>query len=582
MPTSNSDTSQKIETQLNLSLSLPESTRQKSEELSSGFLPDTNAWDLIIKYNGDLNSIAEKIPMIITYLYQQYAIVRVRQEDILTLSTFPQIIYIEMPKNLFFESMNGIRESCIPPVRQSPFFLTGANTLIAIIDSGIDYYHPDFRKEDGSTRILGIWDQTIEGNPPNGYFLGSFYSEDQINEALKLPRSEGYFVVPSLDISGHGTAVAGIACGNGRASEENNVGTAPEASILVVKLANINNGFSKTTELIQGINFALTFALERGMPLAINLSFGNNYGSHDGTSLLENYIDEAATLSKNSIVIGTGNEGNTARHTSGVVANGSTSSIDFIIGENEPSLTLQVWKSYADDFDYIITSPGNISIGPISKVQGTQQFTINNTTVFAYYAPPSPYQLAQEIYFSFLPTGNALQEGIWNIQLVGKKVVNGGYHLWLPVTSSTNPTTGFLLPMESTTLTIPSTASRAISVGAYDSNLNRLAPFSGRGYTRTNAIKPDLVAPGVNINTTSVGGGYGSFTGTSFATPFVTGSAALLMQWGIIDGNDPYLYGEKIKAYLIKGAKPIAGIQEYPDARAGWGALCVEDSLPNR
>lgn len=160
-------------------------------------------------------------------------------------------------------------------------------------------------------------------------------------------------------------------------------------------------------------------------------------------------------------------------------------------------------------------------------------------------------------------------------------MVNGSFDLWLPVTSSTNPTTGFLLPVESTTLTIPSTASRAISVGAYDSNLNRLAPFSGRGYTRTNAIKPDLVAPGVYINSTLVGGGYGSFTGTSFATPFVTGSAALLMQWGIIDGNDPYLYGEKVKAYLIKGAKPIAGIQEYPDARAGWGALCVEDSLPH-
>ena len=581
MPTSNSDTSQKIETQLNLSLSLPESTRQKSEALSSGFIKDSDAWDLIIKYNGDLSSITEEIPMIITYLYQQYAIVRIHQKDILKLSSFPQIIYIEMSKNLFFETMNGIRESCILPARRTPFSLTGKGTLIAILDSGIDYYHPDFRNVDGSTRILGIWDQTIEGNPPEGYFLGSFYSEEQINEALKLPRSEGSFFVPSTDISGHGTAVAGIACGNGRASEANNVGTAPEASILVVKLANMNNGFSKTTELMQGINFAIGFALERGMPLAINLSFGNNYGSHDGTSLLENYINEAATLSRNSIVIGTGNEGNTARHTSGVVAKETTTSIDFIIGEQEPSLTLQVWKSYADDFDYIITSPGNISIGPISKIQGTQQFTIDNTTVFAYYAPPSPYQLAEEIYFSFLPANDTLQEGIWNLQLIGKNVVNGSFDLWLPVTSFTNPTTGFLLPVESTTLTIPSTASRAISVGAYDSNLNRLAPFSGRGYTRTNAIKPDLVAPGVNINSTSVGGGYGSYTGTSFATPFVTGSAALLMQWGIIDGNDPYLYGEKLKAYLIKGAKSVAGIQEYPDARAGWGALCVEDSLPH-
>lgn len=580
MPDLNAETSQKIENQLNLSLSLPESLRKKSEELSSGFLPGINAWDLIVKYTGDLNPIAEEIPIVITYLYQQYAIIRVRQEDIEILSSFQQIIYMEMPKNLFFEDMNGILESCIPPVRQEPFLLKGKNTLISIIDSGIDFYHPDFRNADGSTRILALWDQTIEGNPPSGYFLGSLYTKEQIDEALLLPRSEGSFLVPSTDISGHGTAVAGIACGNGRASETQNVGTAPEASLLVIKLANINNGFSKTTELMQAINFSISFALERGIPLAINLSFGNNYGSHDGTSLLETYMDEAASLSRNCIIVGAGNEGNKARHTSGKVASGGIASIDFIIGIKEASLSLQVWKSYVDEFDYILTSPGNIAVGPIRKIQGTQEFTVGNTTVLVYYSEPSPYQLAQEIFFSFLPKYDYLDEGIWNLQLMGRKVVNGAFDLWLPVTSSTNPSTGFLLPTEQTTLTIPSTSFRAISVGAYDSNLNRLAPFSGQGFTRTNAIKPDLVAPGVNINSTSVGGGYGSFTGTSFAAPFVTGSAALLMEWGILQGNDPYLYGEKVKAYLQKGAKPVAGIQNYPDPKAGWGALCLEDSLP--
>lgn len=135
--------------------------------------------------------------------------------------------------------------------------------------------------------------------------------------------------------------------------------------------------------------------------------------------------------------------------------------------------------------------------------------------------------------------------------------------------------------MPETTLTIPSTASGVISVGAYnDSNL-AYADFSGRGFTRqTRQVKPDLAAPGVDIITAKAGGGYEAVTGTSFAAPFVTGSAALLMQWGIVDGNDPFLYGEKVKAYLIRGARHLPGYTEWPNERVGYGALCVEESIP--
>ena len=161
------------------------------------------------------------------------------------------------------------------------------------------------------------------------------------------------------------------------------------------------------------------------------------------------------------------------------------------------------------------------------------------------------------------------------------RLVTGRYDLWLPAQAALNPATRFLLPTADTTLTIPSTAAGVISVGAYNDSYLSYADFSGRGYTRTdNQIKPDLVAPGVDIVTVQKGGGYAAVTGTSFATPFVSGSAALLMEWGIVRGNDPFLYGEKVKAYLIRGARQLPGFEEFPNPTVGYGALCVRDSLP--
>ena len=159
--------------------------------------------------------------------------------------------------------------------------------------------------------------------------------------------------------------------------------------------------------------------------------------------------------------------------------------------------------------------------------------------------------------------------------------MDGRFDLWLPSAAALSRSTRFLRPTPDTTLTIPSTALRPISVGAYDDSDRTYAAFSGRGDTRQYGIqKPDLVAPGVGIVTVSRDGGYAPVTGTSFAAPLVTGAAALLMEWGIVQGNDPYLYGDKVRAYLRKGARPLPGETVYPNPRVGYGALCVGDSLP--
>ena len=226
--------------------------------------------------------------------------------------------------------------------------------------------------------------------------------------------------------------------------------------------------------------------------------------------------------------------------------------------------------------------PDGSKAGPIQQILGPQRFRLGNTDVLLYYGEPSPYSPYQEIYFELLPADDFIDSGIWTIQLLPQKIAVGNYDMWLPAGGVLNEGTGFVLPSAETTLTIPSTAARVITVGAYDGYFDRAAAFSGRGYTReTNQVKPDLVAPGVDILTAAPDGRYTRQTGTSFAVPFVTGAAALLMQYGIINGNDPYLYGEKVKAYLRRGAAPLPGIREYPDERVGYGSLCLESSLPS-
>ena len=478
----------------------------------------------------------------------------------------------------------------------------------------MDYAHPDFCAPDGTSRIAILWDQTIPGNPPTGYALGSVYTRRQINEALAASSpTERFALVPSRDVTGHGTAVLGIAAGNGRSSADGSMrGVAPEATLVVVKLGNPDPAdLPRTSQLLQAVDFCVRYALLVERPLVINLSFGNNYGSHSGQSLLETYLNAVSNLGQHVICIGAGNEGDTGRHyagnlrpdrrsagqtqtvraTSDPTATSAVSattdravSVEFQVGAYESSFSLQIWKVYGDEISIELISPGGIRSGTLSPVLGTARLTLGPTELLLFYGMPSPYSQAQEIYLTFQGAGNHLsvENGIWTLRLTPGRLISGSFDLWLPGGNAIGLQTRFFSPTADTTLTIPSTARSAITVGSYDPRLSSYASFSGRGYTRIlHEIKPDLAAPGVNIQAPRSGGGYASFTGTSFATPFVSGSAALMMEWGILRGNDPFLYGEKLKAYLIAGAKPIASESEYPNRRVGWGRLCLESSLPD-
>ena len=600
---------QKRENLLNLALGATKEERERSENLEVGYNPGERTWELIVRHSGSLGGLAQA-GIQVDELINGYAVLVVPEHLVDQVSGLDQIEYIEKPKRLFFASNMARAASCLSVIQRSPGSggiggiggsaggagigvggiggggagtggvisglaagLTGRGVLVAVIDSGIDYFHQDFRNEDGTTRILMLMDQDRD----------RIYTREEINEALGASdRQAALAIVPSVDVSGHGTAVAAIAAGNGRGNQGIYRGVAYESDLLVVKLgAPLSDSFPRTTQLMKGLDFVVRQAREMGRPVAVNLSFGNTYGSHDGASLLETFMDDISNYGRSVLVAGTGNEGTGNGHTAGTLVMGKDEDAQLSIAPYETGMGVQLWKSYADQFAVRLITPSGDIIGPIDVRLGPQTLNYGGTRILIYYGKPSPYSQSQEIYFDFIPARDYLDSGIWTFRLIPERIVTGQYDMWLPSKGILNPSTRFLQPVPETTLTIPSTAAKVISVGAYDDSYGAYADFSGRGFTRRpRQIKPDLAAPGVDIVTARRGGGYEAVTGTSFAAPFVTGSAALLMQWGIMDGNDPFLYGEKVKAYFMRGARHLPGYDVWPNPQLGYGALCVRDSLP--
>lgn len=582
----------KIENLFNLALDASPDEREKSEMLGVGYSPDGQLWEVIIRYTGDgleqVRSLLaaggrqDLIPRI-TELSNSYAVLFLPEAFVDAAAHLERIIYIEKPKRIFFAMDMAKRVSCITGLQTGDATaggtaerggLTGAGCLVAVIDSGIDYAHPDFRNADGTTRIAALWDQTLGAD-------GTLFTPEDINAALISGGAAAQKLVPSRDTSGHGTHVAGIAAGNGRASAGKYRGIAYEAELLIVKLGTPGqNSFPKTTELMRAVDFCVRTAERMGRPAAINLSFGNNYGSHSGTSLIETFLNDMAAHFQCSIAAGTGNEGAGTSHYADRIQNGQTQEVELAVSGFERRLNVQLWKRYQDALRIEILLPDGRTTGQILGT-GTLRAAFEEIELLIFYGEPVPYSIYQEIYIDFIPRGRYIPSGIWKIRLAAEQIADGTYDLWLPSGGVLNEGTGFVRPSEMRTLTIPSTAEKVISVAAYDSNTDGTASFSGRGYTAwTGQVKPDIAAPGVDIIAASPGGGYMAGSGTSMAAPFVTGSAALLMQWGIVQGRDPFLYGEKLKAYLLRGARRIAALREYPNPQLGWGVLCLKDSLP--
>nr|WP_294689690.1 S8 family peptidase [uncultured Anaerostipes sp.] len=560
---------EKFENQLNLALDLSEEEREKSEDLDAGYDKETNQWEVIFRYSGTLDTIKRSETTVIEPLSMGYAIAYIKENELDTFSRNEQVIFIEKPKNLLLNRQPSIAASCMLSVKNPPLSLTGRGVFVAVIDTGIDIFHPDFIDDDGNTKIYELWDQTVSGTPPSPFVNGNVYTREEINAVLHSENGRRMF--ESRDNSGHGTHVASICAGRN--------GVAPEAELIVVKLGDTRErGFPRTTQMMTALQYVISTSSKLTKPVAINISYGHNYGDHRGNSLLETFVSQIAGQWKCSICIGTGNEGNSGRHKQGKIA-AKTENILFNIAPFEQNLNLQIWKDFVDTFQMVLISPSGTR-HEITDQQGKSQYMYGNTMIFVYNGYPTPYNVRQEIYFSFIPMeGEYIESGQWELQISPVDIRNGEYQMWLPVSAGSNQETRFLEPDKVFTLTIPSTARNVISVGAYDVRYQTYADFSGRGDQKFCVNKPDLVASGVGILAAAPGGGESVRSGTSMATPFVTGSSALLMEWGIVRGNDLYLYGERIKAYLRRGARKINGFNNYPNNEIGYGRLCVAESL---
>ncbi len=543
-----------------------------------GLFDNNELVEVIIKFNGDIESVARELDVEVEILYQGYAIVTLNPQKINQLYLYTEVESLELPNRLYIGSRFNLISSCIQSVKdKNNDGLTGTGVIVAIIDYGIDYTHLDFRNEDGTSRILFLWDQTESGTPPAGFAAGAEYSQQQINEALNS--EDPFSVVPSRDTSGHGTAVAGIAAGNGRESNGENAGVASDADLIVVKVGTRGfESFARTTELMRAVKYVIQKARMLNQPLAINMSFGMNNGSHRGDSLFETYLSDISSEWKSVIVIPTGNEGFAGHHYATKLISNSTHEVNFFTASGISQFFISLWKDFVDAFSVEIVFPDGSTSGIIGVENQVKNVQIRNVLLTVIYGQPSHYSVRQEIFFNFKATTGVITAGVWKLRIISSIIVDGYIEMWLPTTEEVTDNTQFANPTSWMTMTIPSTAEKVIKVAGYNDLLGNIAEFSGTGSITEEPPKPDIAAPAVNILTVKAGGGYDSFSGTSMAAPFVTGSAALILQWGIVQRNAPVLYGERLKAYLRIGANRRPTIT-YPNISYGYGTLCLSRTM---
>ncbi len=563
------ENSQKLANDLNLALDMGYERVAADSGLYTGYDSGSNTWELIVKYTGDIQSVAKRYGASAVVLLGGYAIVTLPQEHINEFADCAEVVYIEKPHRLFFSDRQALERSCVYYAWSEPYSLSGEGVLAAVIDSGIDWKNTDFRNSDGSTRILKLWDQTVAPEssgyaPPEGYVVGTEYNRDVINLALSGDEAALRSMNLSRDYSGHGTFVTGIAAGNGQGMAGSFRGVAFESELIIVKLGDSEQRqFPRTTRLMEAVNYCIMEAQKAGKPVVINMSFGNNQGSHDGTDLLSTYLNAASDVWKNVIVCGSGNEAGNGIHASGMLSGRKAESVELAVGEYESSFNLQLWKNYSDEYGVELIAPSGERSGNL-RTYGADRVSLDNTQVYVYYGQPTPYSRYQQLYFEFVPAGGYVTPGVWRIVLTPVRIVDGRYDLWLQESATLNEDTRFFSPSEETTLTVPSAAGKVITVGAYNSRTDAYADFSGRGYTRTNDnIKPDIVAPGNKIMSCVPGKpySYGVKSGTSMSTPLVTGAIACALE------KNPALTNTDIKTMLMNSAEDMG----LPQNLQGWG-----------
>lgn len=539
--------------------------------------------DLIVDYRSD-PQLAEKYEDVTVHIMNDiYAILHIPASILET--GIENISYFNLPKIYGLTDDEAIEASRINDLRSIPALdFRGKGVLVGIVDTGIDYTNPVFVREDGSTKIAYIWDQTIETgiSPPDAMF-GSVYTMEQINQALVSPTPTD--IVPSIDEIGHGTMMAGIAAGN-MVNEENFSGVVPDAELIVVKLRQAKQALRnfyiipenslayQENTIMWGVQYCLEISRQLGRPLAICLGIGSSQGGHDGRSPLPNLLNIFGAFHNTVIVTAVGNEGNRGRHYYGIIdpAVGSNT-VELNVSDDEVGFTMELWGDSPGIFSIDILSPSGEYIPRIPaglRVQRTITFIFERTVINVDYQTVETMTGDQLIMLRF----RDITTGTWVFNVYGQGDLAAGFHIWLPMGDFITDNTYFLQPNIYTTLLDPSTAASPISMTAYNPVNQNLYVNSGRGYSRADIIKPELAAPGVNYLAPALDHTFTQYTGTSAAAAHTAGIAAIALEWGSILGNNPNMDSIEVKNYLIRGARRRGNLS-YPNRDWGYGIVDV-------
>lgn len=540
-------------------------------------------WQIIITYAGDLTQTITELNIEGVKVGNQFLMATIPKENIGTLSLSEQIIELSLPAELSYVDI-GLGSVCANNIGlpTSQFSVTGERVLVAIIDSGINYSYLDFLNTDNTTRIRAIWDQTIEGTAPEGFNRGAEYTQEQINEALQAAtREEQLQIVPSEDESGHGTAMASIAAGNARSSNGTNKGVAPGSDLIVVKIGNYTLGSTRPTDrdVMEGISYALSKSRQFNLPISIILGVGDSLTGHDGYTALESYIEEISYIWVCNVTIAAGNEADKGCHVSGQFREGNVETLQFVLQGDKQTYGYCLWKEFIDEVEIVIQAPNGERTDSLSRRTPNRAYLFDNTAVLINFLEPTSNITRQEVFIWLQAQGNAnINKGQWNFIITPQNILTGNYNMWAQITDSGS---SFFNPSVESTLTSPGTSRGGTTVGAFNAQTTQIAPFSGRGYTSDNKIKPDLVAPGINIPVANKDSttGYVNFTGTSAAAAFVGGAYALLLQYGLFVLRQRNFYGQRLRVYLIRTATRASNYAPYPNENWGYGVLCIEAAL---
>ena len=503
--------------------------------------------------------------------------------------TLERYWYNSIPDCYSLLDMEALEDAGITAVQNYPTLkLLGENVMIGFVDTGINYSNPIFFDSEGKTRIVGIWDQTIQtGTPPEGLEYGSAYTEEEINRALRAENPLD--IVPSEDLHGHGTFLASVAAG-GADLEQQFLGAAPAASIAVVKLKEAKKYLKdfyairedalcyQENDIMLGLKYLNHLAQQRKMPLVICIALGTNFGGHNGTTPLSLILDFYSRVLNRSVVIGTGNEAAKRHHYYHRFADrNSTSSAEIRVGNGVTGFVTELWSALPNVVTLSITSPSGERTRQVSLRQGYRYhfvFTFERTEVDVEYRLFLENNDSQLIFMRF----HNPAPGIWRINVEPIQMSEGEYHMWLPMEEFLSGEVYFLEANPDNTLTEPGTSRQAMTVAYYNSDENAVDINSGRGYTRDGIIKPDFAAPGVNITGAGIQKNFVTRSSSSAATGITAGAVALLLEWIMQQPGARGVSASQIRTIIVLGAnrQPQA---EYPNEEWGYGTMDLYRSL---